>query len=350
MLTLHKATVETKTIIKWGSILAGSIILLLILFNITKSLKEYFFPTPPPPPTVSFGKLPAIDFPLNATRQTLTYTINTLTGKLPVFPDRMKVFKMIPAKSSLSSLEDATTMVSQIGFTQNPVSLSDTIYRWSDVNPPYKNITFDIITHGFTLFSDFLSTGSAIFSAHNLGNENNAISTSQNFLQSLSLFPSDIDINKTQTFLFSVTNSGLKPASSLSETQIIRVDFSQKDIDSFPIYYPHPPYTTMNDLVGAGEDQSQVVEAHFFHQDVDQNTSATYPIASASAALSDLKRGKGYIASYYGNNALISIKDIFLAYYMSDNNQSFLMPIIVFEGDNGFFAYVSAVKDAWISK
>ncbi len=350
MLTLHKATDETKTILKWGSILIVSIILLLILINIGISLKEHFFPTPPQPPTVSFGKLPPINFGKNAAYKTLTYTINTLSGTLPVFPDRATVFKMTPAKSSLSSLQNTTAMVSQAGFTQNPIALSDTLYRWSSPTPPYKNITINIITHNFTLLSDFLSSGSAVFSAQNLGNENDAVITSQNFLQSLSLFPSDIDMNKTQTFLFSITNFGLKPASSLSEAQIIRVDFFQKDVNSLPIYYPHPPYSTMNDLVGSGDNQPQVVEAHFFHQEINQNMSATYPIASAAAAFSDLKQGRGYIASYYGKGTAVSIKNIFLAYYMSDTTQDYLMPIIVFKGDNGFFAYVSAVKDEWINK
>ena len=36
--------------------------------------------------------------------------------------------------------------------------------------------------------------------------------------------------------------------------------------------------------------------------------------------------------------------------YLENKEQNFLMPVVVFEGDNGFIAYVSAVTDEWINK
>ena len=94
MLTLNKATSLTKNIAKWSAIIVGSIILLLILVRVGKTLKEIIAPTPLPPPTVSFGKLPPIEFPKSSSVQQLNYSIDTVTGALPKFPDRTRVFKI----------------------------------------------------------------------------------------------------------------------------------------------------------------------------------------------------------------------------------------------------------------
>ena len=43
------------------------------------------------------------------------------------------------------------------------------------------------------------------------------------------------------------------------------------------------------------------------------------------------------------------IKKIYLAYYLSEQRQNYLMPIVIFEGNNNFYAYVQAVQDEWIN-
>ena len=348
MLTLHKTIEETKTVFKWGLILIAAVFLFLILLRTGNALKERFFPTPLPPPTVAFGKLPAINFPPNATVLRLNYKLDTISGTLPNLPDRAAVYKMIKQKPSLSSLNDTIAQVGNAGFNSKPRALSDTLYRFYDTNPPYRNLTINIISHNFTMLSDFISDPT-VQSAQNLGDENTAVNTSVGFFSPLSL-PNDIDLGKTQTTLYKIVGPSLKKASSLSEAQVIRADFFQKDVNNLPLFYPHPPFTNINDLVASGPNSPQVVEAHFFHQDIDFENSATYPIATSGAAFASLKNGNAYIASYYGGKRTINIRDVFLAYFVPDTESSCLMPIIVFKGDNGFFAYVSAVKDEWIGR
>src|SRR6266404_5428692 len=119
------------------------------------------------------------------------------------------------------------------------------------------------------------------------------------------------------------------------------------DFPDRPIIYPHPPYSTMNFLVASGENQATVVSAIYNHQTVNlqPDKNATYPIKSAQQAFDDLKNGKGYIASYNGSDSQILISNIFLAYYIGVTDQDYLMPVIVFQGQNGFFAYVPAVTN-----
>lgn len=102
----------------------------------------------------------------------------------------------------------------------------------------------------------------------------------------------------------------------------------------------------MSFWVASGENEASVMAADFTHQTIDQtDTSATYPLITAQQALDNLKNGKGYVAAYYGNDPKILINNVYLAYYLGKTIQDYLMPVIVFEGQNGFMAYVSALAD-----
>ena len=70
-------------------------------------------------------------------------------------------------------------------------------------------------------------------------------------------------IGKTKTNLFSIKNSVLVPATSISAAQVIEIDFS-KDIDKLPVVYSKANNSTMNIFVGGGENQPQAVKTDFF--------------------------------------------------------------------------------------
>lgn len=348
MLTLSQATSLTKKIAKWSAIIIASIILLLILVRVGKILKEIIFPTPLPAPTVSFGKLPPIEFPTGSSEQQLNYSIDTVTGVLPKFEDRARVFKMTEPTPDLLALSKTGEKVARAGFSSSPIRVLGNTYQWTDPqSSAFRKINVDIFTLQFSISSAFLGNQS-IISGVNLPDPNKAKTVAQDLLLNLSFLYDDLDLEKTKTNLFFINNSVLEPATSISTTQVIRIDFYQKDIDKLPVVYPKANNSIMSIFVGGGENQSQVVKADFFHQNV-SSESATYPIKTASDALSQLKNGNAYILSP-SDNKNVSIRNVYLGYYMGDKEQNFLMPAVVFEGNNGFIAYVSAVKDEWINK
>ena len=349
MMTLSRATSLTKTVAKWSTMTIVSIVLIMALFRIGIAVKERLFPTPLPPPTVAFGKLPTIEFPQNAGGQQFSFSIDTLTGKLPSFPDRAKAYKVASNKPDLLALQKAKEKVSRVGFLSNPIRLSESIYQWTDSTPSARKISLNIFSSDFILSSPFL-WDQTVTSGINLPNQNSAKGIAQSFLSDMSSFPNDIDSDKTTTSLFSIKNYTLVPATSLSSAQIIKVDFFQKNIDKMPIYYSHANASNMNVFVGGGDSQAQVVKIDFSHQSISSDF-ATYPIKTSIEAFSELKSGKAYIASYSSGagDSNISIKNAFLGYYIGEKKQDYLMPIIIFTGDHDFFAYVSAIKDVWIS-
>lgn len=349
MLSLHKVTEEIRVLLKWAGIILGGFLLLFFLIRIGTSIKEYFFPTPLPSPTVSFGKLPHIAFPKNATDKQLTYTINTLTETLPDFTDRMPVYKTVTPQPNLLALKRARDKVSKAGFTQEDFALSTTRYQWSDPNSPIsRRILLNILTYNFDFTSDYLIDPKSLQN-QKLPSENRAIEIAKSLFSAISFIPQDIDDTKTTTTLLSITDGGIiGRATSFSKANMIRVDFFQRDINGFPMYYPHPPQSIINAFVVSDQRDKEITQAHFFHQEIIDDSSTTYPIKTANEAFEQLKKGNAYIASYFGGDEKINITNVFLGYYAPDKESKYILPIIVFEGNNGFYGYVLAIKDEWI--
>ncbi|QQG41053.1 MAG: hypothetical protein HYV37_01875 [Candidatus Levyibacteriota bacterium] len=347
MPTLHAVTEETKQITKWAVITVFALILLFFVVRFGTTIKEYFYPTPPAPPTVAFGKLPSLIFPNNSTDKKLLYSLDTITGTLPNFPDRTTVYSIDESQPNLLGLQNAQKKVEAIGFNNSPYPLSENTYIWTETASPFRKLILNIVSNNFTLSSNYLLNPDLLIKTP-VPDQASAQTSATNFLTRLSLFPNDIDIAKTKTTLLTIQNQRLVEASSPSTAQVVRVDFYQKDINQIPIYYPNPPQSIIYFILTGGRFDEEIIEAKFNHSTINQTSSATYPIKTADQAFAELQKQKAYLASYFGNQDIIRIKNVSLGYYLGDPPQTYLMPIIVFEGDNGFFAYVPAITDAWI--
>lgn len=336
MPTLSQVTLETRTIFKWiGIVLAAFFVVLLIL-----SIKNTIFPAPPPPPDASFGKLPSIDFPAgNSTRQ-FTYSVDTISGNLPSFPASEKVYKIYEPQPNLLSLAHAQELAKAAGFSGKSSEISENVYQWKDLDTK-RTLTMNILDYNFNLSSNFLF-GPKLSGFKDTGL---AIQTSQNILKNMNLFSQDLDESQTKTDLLAIKNYAMATSDPLN-SQAIRVSFYQKPIGDLSIYYPSS-ISPMSFLIGIKSQEPQILEANFFHQKI-SDSFATYWIKTVKEALDQLKQGKAYISEAPATSQ-ISIKKVSLGYYMSEKKQQYLMPIIVFQGDN-FEALVSAVRDEWVSK
>lgn len=387
-MTLHETIAISKKFLLGVGAGIGVIVIIALFVQLGVIIKNTLFPPPIQPPNHLYDTLPAISFPQDVTSEKLTYTLNTITGTLPEFPDRLNVFQIEQPEPNFLNLNKAKDKAVKLGFvtengTASPeTNLGNAIYQWTKNDSISKRLTINIITSDLTLSSNYL-TSSTVLAAENLGRQANAVDKTRDFLNVLGLNTPDIVFEKTlnadndttyitKPQLFSIDNGVLVPTTSISKAQVIRVDLYQKnmtyaldtgapdvtggskklDLD-LPILYPRPPYSTMNFFIASDAFGPEIFAANFIHKNVkvDETTeAATYPIKTAQEAYDELISGKAYIASYAGSENEIKIHNIFLAYYLGEEPQEYLMPIIVFEGNNGFFAYVSAVKDDWIKK
>lgn len=343
MATLHKVIEETRSIGKWASVTIICFLLILLVARIGGNIKEYFFPTPKPPPTVIYGKLPELLFPKNISDKKFSYAINTVSGVLPALPDRVSISPVFSNNPNLLSLERAEEKAEQAGFLRKGNSLTETAYEWTENKFPFRTLTMDIVLLNFKITNNsFITNGIA-------PDEALAKQAVDKLLTKMSLLPGDIDASKTKITFLAFTNGQFTPATSQSNANATRIDLFQKDINDLPIYYQNPPYSTMNFIVAKNRFEQQIIQALFSHFSIKED-SGTYPLKTAKAAFSDLENGKAYIASYNGNDNSIQIKNVSLGYYLGETEQQYLMPVIIFEGDNNFVAYVSAITDSWIDK
>jgi uncharacterized small protein (DUF1192 family) len=381
-MTLHNAVETIKKIGIGAGIGTGILLVFFVIFKLGAFIISVATPPQIDPPNHAFDILPAIRFPENVTENIYTYTLNTISGELPSdFPDRIHVYEITPPTPSLLNLNEAKEKARTLGFTGEQgkvlpeLSLGDGKYQWTETVDNKRKLIIDTVTFNFSVQSDYLESLTT-HGAKNLSDEVNAVLTVQELLQRIDLLPEDLDLEKSQmqnkdsnynTFpkLYDIRNGSLVPTSSLSTAKVIRVDLHQKDIEyeldtgrknvpktkmKMPIRYPNPPFSTMNFWVTSGKNRAEVGAADFVHYGITfpSDSPATYPIKTADTAFEDLKNGNAYIASYDGLDQEVLISDIYLAYYMSKDNPTYLMPIIVFEGQSGFFAYVSAITDEWI--
>lgn len=345
MPTLNKTKKETKIILKWGGIALLIIFLFLTAIRFATFIKENL--APPPPPQASFGKLNPILFP-NQEKENITYSLNTLTGFLPNFSDRAKVYKIATTPPTLLALDKTQEKIAQIGFDPKATKIAEDVYQWIDQGSSFqRRLTTNIFSSDFTLSSPYIIS-SSLQALSNSEDQNNAVDLAKSFLSSMLSFPSDLDLQKTKTILYAIDKSALMPTSKISNAKIVRVDFFQKDLDSLPIYYDKGATSNIDLLIAKENNQLKIVEAHYFYKNISQ-ISSTYAIKSALEAFEELKKGKGFIASNPTNAVEIIIKKVLLGYYIGEDSQDFLMPIIIFEGENDFIAYVSGVKDEWIN-
>jgi hypothetical protein len=98
-------------------------------------------------------------------------------------------------------------------------------------------------------------------------------------------------------------------------------------------------------ISGASNKSQQIIAAEYHYFPVDETQFSTYPLKTPAEAFDELQTGTPFIADLGTNKdgASLKIRRIYLAYFDPDTECDFYQPIYVFEGDNGFIAYVPAV-------
>lgn len=348
-MSLHSAADTTKKVFVWICIAIGG----LIFISITISIIGALLPKKEVPPNVAFGKLPQIAFPQTGKTATVEYVKDTLSEDFPKFSNQESVYTIIQPQPQLLALADAKALIPTGDFPNEPQALSEIVYQWTSPNPPYKILTYNILTHDFTVTSSY-ATDPDVIAAASLGDTTGAINTGIGFLGGFGAYPKDIDPTKTQTSIYSIngTTNALQPAISLSTAQVIQVDYFQKDINKIPMYYPQPNHSTINVLIGSFQGGTTVLTANASIKQINSDN-GTYPIKTADEAFNELQSASpsAYIAAESNPpTQSVNIRQVSLGYFIGQTAQQYLMPIYVFQGDNGFYAYVSAITDAWIKK
>ena len=247
MPTLNKTKEETLIILKWTGIALGILLVFFLAIKFLTFAKDLF--TPAPPPSASFDKLPPIPFP-SQTKENISYSLDTLTGFLPNFSDRAKVYKITAEAPTLLGLDKTRKKVSAIGFNSDGTQLSEDTYQWVNQGQSLQRmITMNIFSSDFTLSSSYLVAQSSLtFSGQD--EVDSSPKVAKDLLSKMSIVPQDIDEEKTKITTYSIKEGTLAQTSKISDTKVVKVDFFQKNQDKLPIYYNPGTSSTMTFLIG----------------------------------------------------------------------------------------------------
>jgi len=342
MITLTKASIITRKIIRYG--LYSIIGIIILRASILTGIKIYrhFFPEPPPPPTVSFGRLPKLPFPKKDIPKDISLKIETATGDLPVLPTQAKVFYMPRFSSQLLSLDITKQKASRLGFSPDETKVTDTIYSFKHKDIP-SGLKISIVSGVFSI-SYNLSEDSSPIQTRPIPPQV-AASKARAYLSGADLLPEDLT-GPTISEPVKLKDGKIVRAISLSEANFVKVNLFRKSYDNLPSLTPDPNKANVW-LIISGENQrdKQVIAAEYHYFPVDESQSATYPIKTAKVAWEEFIAGGGYIASLGSAGKNVTIRKIYLAYYDAGVPTDFYQPIIVFEGDKGFMGYIPAVTN-----
>jgi len=348
MASLTEVAITTRKTVRYSIYAIIILIIGRIVLGIFVSLAQQLFPAPPPPPTLSFGKLPSIPFPTKKDVPTLTYTIQTPEGGLPTFSTQAKVYFMPQSRPDLLSLDNSKTKAASLGFNGNPTQLTSTIYQFTSSNnlsTLQMNIVDGTFSIGYNLNADSSPLSQEPPAAEVAGN------SAKNFLSGAGVLPDDLT-GPTTPELLKVQNKQLVSAISLSDANLIKINLFRKDYDKLPSVTANPNQANVWVIISGSQDQGkQIIGVQYYYHSVDETQFATYPIKTSGQAFKDLQNGKGFIANLGSNdNGKIIIRRVYLAYFDSGSPMQFYQPVVVFEGDNGFVAYIAAVTNSYYSQ
>jgi len=347
MASLTEVSYQTRNIIKYGSLALIIIVAGKILLDLTISVWKKLHPPPPPPPTVSFGKIPSLEFPLSKFEGWFQYNLETPTGKLPDLGDRATVYFMPAARPNLLALDKSKEEANLMGFNSEPESIAPKIYQWTKQDPVPSTLEMDIFSGSFVLDYNWNSDPNILIEK-NLPGKEQVKFESQNFLQRTGLLEEDLVNGKIEVEYLRVAGNDFVPVMSLSEANFVKAEIFRTDINNIPILTPDPKKGVVSIIFsGSNNAQKRIIKVEFNYYPIKYDSLATYPIKTTATAFEELKAGQGFVASFKGEGRNITVRRVYLAYYDADKMQKFMQPIIVFEGDNDFFAYVMAVTQDW---
>jgi len=302
------------------------------------------FPAAPAAPTVKFGKLTKVPFPENGSKAKLTYILETPEGGLPTnIPTQSKVFFMPKSSPNLLSLDAAKTTAQALGFGTNPQQLSETMYLFNNPNAPVA-LQMNIVTGTFSISYNLAQDKSPIDNKPPIGEV--AASEFRSILSSANELPADLTGQANSNYL-KLSNGQLVTALSLSESDIVKVNLFRKNYDNLPSVTGIPDQANVWAMIsGSGNRNQKIIAAEYHYYTVDESQYSTYPIKTPAQAFSELQANGAYIAAIGLNKDgdSIKIRRMYIAYFDPGSVSEFYQPIYVFEGDNGFTAYLPAVS------
>jgi len=352
MATLTETAYQTRKFINYAILAVIAYIILRILWTIFATVYIAIFPPKAPPPNHAFGKLPALKFPTPLASPTaeLTFQLETIEGSVPRASESATVYFMPKNASNLLALTNSTEFARRLEFIKDPIQETKNIYRWEDADAPLRILRYDITSKNFILRYQF-DKDMGVFAERAVPIDQVAKTEARNILQTYNLLQKDYDKGQIKVQYLKLVGNKLVKTTSQNQSDSVRLDYFREFIGNTPIVNAYPDEGLISFVFSGSKNiKKHILQFAYTYWPIDYVTTATYGLKPSSTAWSELQSGRGYIARYPTKGNVATIRTAYLAYYESIDPQTYMQPVFVFEGDDGFLAYVPAVSPPWIEE
>lgn len=352
MATLTETAYYTRRAINWAILTVITYIILRISWSIIIAVWLLLFPPQPPPPNHLFGKLPAIKFPApqSSPSAQLTFRLETIEGSVPRASDAAAVYFMPKPSANLLALNRTQDFADRLGFDPTPKQDTKNLYHFDDPDYPLRKLRYDIVTNNFILRYGY-EFDTSIFTEKNFPNVDAALAEATSTLQTYGLYVDDLANGTDKVTYLKLVSDTFIPTTSLSQADSVRIDFFRQPVGGIRVFTPYPNEGPVSIVYsGSNNQKKKLLQFAYTFWQIDYETVGTYPLKTSTQAWQELQSGIGFTARYPQTGTVGTVRQVYLGYYDSFDPQTYLQPIFVFEGDNGFLAYVPAVSSEWIEQ
>jgi hypothetical protein len=351
MSSLTETAYYARRTINWSIIAFFGYIFLRIFWSVFLSVYLTIFPMKAAPPNHAFGRLPPIAFPPPSASPSgqIVFHLETIQGSVPQASQSANVYFMPKLGSNLLALSKAQTFAKRLGLATTPIpdEKNKNMYRFDDISMQLRHLWYDIISNNFILKYNFESDA-GIFLERNQPTNQAAQAEAKTTLQTYDLFPSDYAGGQITSTFYQARDNNLVVVESQSQADAVRVDFYRPNIAGTPVISSIPGQAPISiTFSGSKNSKKRILEFAYTYWPIDYDTWATYDIKTSSQAWQELQSGSGYIV-HYPKTQVVTVRNVYLAYYDSVDPQTYLQPVFVFVGDDGFLAYVPAISAEWV--
>lgn len=345
MSSLTQISINARKALVFGIILFVAYLILNAIFNaVLRSLQK-----PPPPfillPQNEYGQLPSPKFTTAENTAGINLTLENIEGHPPESTTAAKVYKFPERLYTSLSLDRARAFGRNLGFRDEPVAQSKTLYLFTDPNNPLRTLQIDVVTFNFQIKYNYAQSPDLFKNLPNTGKDQ-LVKDARNFITPL--FDSTLLGNIKSDYLkVDATGTQLVPATDrFDPIQGVKMNFFRPNLDGLKIVTSQFFESQVNlTHIPTPDINTSFLNISYTFWPIAYDSYSLYGIRTALQAWQDLKDGYGAVISM-GNNTpeKVVIRDIYMAYYDSEEEQPYLQPVYVFEGDNDFVAYVPAVS------
>lgn len=350
-MSLTETAFYTRRTINWTILAVIGYVILRMFWGLVVTVYVAIFPPKAPPPNHAFGKLPVLSFPAGQASPSgqLIYQLQTIEGSVPQASPSAHVFFMPKKGSNLLALSTAQGFAKRLGFGTTPIPepSNKNIYRFDDTTNQLRHMWYDIVSTNFIIQYDYRQDAS-LFLNNKVPSEQEARSEGRNLMQTYGLYPEDLTGGDVRVTYYRVAENSLQPVSSQSQADAVRVDYYRPNIASTKVVtgsLTEAPITIV--FSGSSNSKKRILQFTYTYWPIDYQTTATYSLKTSTQAWQELQGGGGYVLRY-PKTPVVTVRSVYLAYYDSIFPQTYLQPIFVFEGDDGFVAYVPAINPEFV--